>query len=299
MPETKLSNCAVQVGLRFGLPRQTEQLKNEESRIQQENNAEAGTVRAQMYYFRKGKVNGLEPLRVFQSKMRKALEHFARYPYLAGTRILPAAVVEPFLQVKAEFDAQIPSVWMAWADEEYPEWRDSAPTRMGHLYNAATYPTLADCRSRFINEVSMAPIGEKEQVQRISLLSPNITALVTQSADEAHQKAVQATAKQNFNDVMGLIMKIVDTLKKDKTKLHDSMIENLVKMVDLVPAVNITGDEQLIALAQAAREQLCNISVDDLRESAAIKAKTLAAATTIINTFQPYQRKFGSDDDEN
>lgn len=285
----------MQVGLSFGLPRQTRQLKNEESKIQQDNNAEAGTVRATMYYFRKGKVNGLEPLRKFQAKMRKALEHYARFPYLAGTRILPAAVVEPFLKLKEEYDAQIASVWMNWADEEYPEWRDTAPERMGKLFDEQDYPTLADCRERFINEVLLAPIGEKEQVQRISLLSPDITALVTNAADDAMRRAVQQTAAQNWNDVMKPIMKIVETLSKDKPKLHDAMIENLVAIVDLIPAVNIDGDTRLIELANTAKTQLCNISVDDLRESAAMKAKTLAAAQTIINTFAPYQRRFADD----
>lgn len=298
MSTTKLSTCAMQVGFAFGCPRQQRQLKNEESRIESENNAQPGTVKASGYYFKHGKIDGLDPLKVFQRKMRKALEHYARYPYLPGTRILPAAVVEPFLKVKAEFDAQVDTVWMNWADEVYPEWSENAPDRMGKLYDKTDFPSLADCKARFRNDIRIVPIGEVEQVQRISLLAPDITALVTQSAADAHLAAVRNTAAKNFNDVMGPIQNIVKVLSNDKGRLFDSMIENLVSIVDMVPALNITGDQHLIDLAAQAKERLCNISVDDLRESGALRAKTLASAQTIINQFQPYARSWDDDKEE-
>ena len=294
---TSLADKACQVGISFGLPRQSIQDEVTAAKIEQENNAQRGVAGTSIYYFKKmegGKrVDGLDSLKKFQARIKTALYNYARFPYMAGTRILPAGGVAKFMEVLEELKAEEPSVWMNWTDEHYPYWYETRAERMGNFNR--NFPTLQECRLAFIgiNGVKIGAIGAAEQIQRISLLSPDVSKLVMETTDAGIREAVAQAAAQNWRDVLTPIQHIVDVLQKDKAKLHDSMIENLIKIVDLVPSINMDGDQHLANLARTAKEQLGSISVDDLRESAALKAQTLNVATNIINTFTPYARKFG------
>ena len=284
------------VGISFGLPRQSRELKAEATKIETERKAEHGTVRASIHYFKRKEgnkeVDGLASLKSFQTEWKAKLEHYARFPYAAGMKILPAGVAEPFFKVNDEFEAKRPQVWTDWADDVYPDMRQTAPQRMGTLYDPNDFPSLKDCMERFRCEVTVVPLGEAEQVQRISSLSPDMAELIKSSTDKAMQKASEAAQQKNWEDVLKPIQKIVDTLSKDKAKIFDSLIGNVIEIVDLVPAINFQGDSKLTELASKAKEALATIKPDDLRKSKEARDATLATAKSIISSFTPFARKF-------
>lgn len=94
------------------------------------------------------------------------------------------------------------------------------------------------------------------------------------------------------------IQNIVDQLSKDKGKIYDSLIGNVISITDLIPAYNeIHKDANLTALAQQVKAKLAEIKPDDIRKSSDAKADALAKAKDIIKEFEPYARKFDLDDE--
>lgn len=284
------------VGISFGLPRQSRDLKTEANKIETERKAEHGTVRASIHYFKRKdgnkEVDGLASLKSFQTEWKTKLEHYARFPFASGTKLLPSGLVEQFLKVNEEYEAKKAQVWTDWADDVYPPMKETAPQRMGTLFDPNDFPSLKDCMERFKCEVTVVPLGEAEQVQRISSLSPDIAELIKSSTDKAMQKASGAAQQKNWEDVLKPIQKIVDTLSKDKSKIYDSLIGNVMEIVDLVPAINFNGDTHLSELAAQAKEVLGKVKPDDLRKSAEARAATLSSAKSIISSFTPFARKF-------
>lgn len=280
------------VGISFGMPRQSRELKAASSQIETQNNAATGTVRTSGFYFKQtvaGKeVDGLATLRKFQTAWKAALENYARYPFSGGMKLLPAALVEKFLAANQKFKDDQAKVWLDWVDDEYPLWKASAPERMGSFYDETDFPTQQDCMNRFKCEVTATAMTEAEQIKRTAMISPNMATLMETTFKQGFDQAQEAA----FKDLLEPIESIVSTLSKDKGKIHNSMIGNLIKIIDLIPALNLANDPKMAEAAAAAKEGLANINPDDLRKSAEVRASTLATAKSIVATFTPFARKF-------
>jgi hypothetical protein len=280
------------VGISFGMPRQSRELKAASAQIETQHGSAIGTVRTSGFYFRQkvaGKdVDGLATLKKFQTAWKTALENYARYPFASGMKLLPAALVEKFLVVNQEFKDNQAKVWLDWVDDEYPLWKASAPERMGSFYDETDFPSQQDCMARFKCEVTAVPMTEAEQIKRTAMISPNMATLMETTFKQGFDQAQEAA----FKDLLAPIESIVSTLSKDKGKIHDSMIGNLIKIIDLIPALNLANDPKMAEAAAAAKEGLAGINPDDLRKSAEVRASTLATAKSIVATFTPFARKF-------
>lgn len=300
-----------------GLPRQSRELKQVSSQAEDKANAAPGTTRASGFYWKwedvsitehtakKGKNkgvtktkkailkhDGLEPLRRFQSDYKAALEHYARYPFFAGAKILPAALAEPCLKVIEKFEGELPKVWQKWAYDSYPVLRANAPTRMGSFFDATDFPTLDECMDSFFFKATPIPLASADQWQRIALIAPDLAAAQQQKTDEAYKQGIAEAHQKLWEQVMEPIQHAAETLSKDKTKIYDSLVGNIISIIDLIPAYNgVFNDPKLSELAAQAKAAFSEIKPDDLRNSAEAKAKMLESAKSIVNSFKPYQRK--------
>lgn len=291
------------VGIQMGMCRQSRQLTAIAGQIENQANAETGTVKASIHYFkrREGRkeIDGLATLKAFQNAWKSELSHYARYPFAAGMKLLPAGLVEQFMQVNDKYKAQETDIWTAWITDEYPQWLASAPQRMGSLYDPADFPTAEDCAKRFICEVTVVPLAAAEQWQRISIISPNLAATMQKNQDEAVQKVMQQAHAKLWADVIAPIQNMVDQLSKEKGKIYDSLVGNIISVVDLIPAYNdVHQDANLTALAAQVKSQLAAIDPESLRTDSEVKETALANAKAIVENFSPYARSFEAEDEE-
>ncbi len=302
-----MTTQACTVAISFGLPRQSIELKQASAKLEVEAKAQSGTTRASIYYFRrkdpkdpKKVIDGLQSLKTFQGEWKRQLEHYARYPYVAGLKLCPAALVPQLLQVNDWFVNGKPGdpkwlsksqVWENWADDIYPDLKDTAHERMGEYYNADDFPSLTDCLKRFTCEVLPVPLAAGEQWKHLSAIGGDITAALAESTDQKIQQAKKEAQVLMWKDMMGPLEHIVETLSKDSPRIYESLIGNVLNIVDIVPAFAFDADPQLVELASKAKEQLQNITTDQLRKSDEVRKATLETAKTLVNGFMPFARK--------
>jgi hypothetical protein len=287
------------VGISFGMPRQSRQLTAIAGEIEHNANAQHGTVRASIHYFKHGKADGLRTLKEFQTEWKTALNHYARYPYAAGMKLLPASLVEEFVAVNKTYKDKESGVFADWQNNEYTQWSVSAPERMGSLYDPSDFPSAVDCYNRFRCDVTVVPLAEAEQWQRIAVISPSLASTMANQQNENTERVTREAHAKLWADVMKPIQNIVDQLSKDKTKIHDSLVGNVIAITDLIPAYNeIHKDSNLSAAAAAIKAELCKIDPEDLRKSAEAKADALNKAKGIIQEYGTYARSFNLDEDE-
>jgi hypothetical protein len=203
------------------------------------------------------------------------------------------------MEVNKTYKDREQALFLKWQSEEYPEWLASAPTRMGTLYDPADFPSATDCMNRFKCDVTVVPLAEAEQWQRIAVISPDLAASMASQQNETTERVTREAHAKLWADVMKPIQNIVDQLSKDKTKIHDSLVGNVIAITDLIPAYNeIHKDTTLTAAAAAIKAELCKINPEDLRKSAESKADALNKAKNIIQEYGTYARSFDLDDDE-
>lgn len=290
------------VCLEFGMPRQSRELATEATEIEIKNKAQKGTVkRPGIYYFRKraldekGKevvIDGLDPLRKFQTRMRAAtILTFAPYPYAGAFYLLPGPNIPKYQEAVTKYLDEKQNVWTAWADDVYPEYLATAKERMGDLYDSKDFPSLGECAKRFTCADTLTLLAEGDQWKRIAALTPDIVATMEEKSQEKIAHAVASATASLWSDVLKPIQHIVDTFSKDKFKIHDSMIANVLNIVEMVPALNLERDPNLAALAAEAKETLGKIKPEDLRKSAEVRAAALNTAKNLVTAFAPLARK--------
>lgn len=289
------------VSIEFGMCRQTRQLKTEAAAIETQANAKPGTVKSSGYYFkqREGKkeIDGLAMLKSFHSEWGNSLKHYARYPF-GAMRMLPAALVEQFVKEDQIFRNREPIVWSNWLLNEWPKWSKNPAERMGDLYDPNDFPTEQDCRERFCARIEVLPLADAEKWQHILLIAPNIKEMMQKRQEEATNRIIRENQKKIWTDVMTPLKHVVEMLGRDKCKLHETLIENVIKVVDLVPAYNtIHGDVNLDRAAAAIKEKLGQIDLALLKKSAEDKAAALAAAKELVAEFDPFARSLNLDEE--
>jgi len=303
--QQSIASKTMLAAIELGLPRQGTQLKIEATKIEQENHAEKGSVRPpSITFFKKevlnpdkGKkwleVDGLAALKEFQNEYKQAVYALARYPYSAGLYLAPAPVIDDLVKLKEKYEGKLAEVWMHWADKEYPEWADTAPQRMGAFYDASDFPTLAECQKRFRAELVLIPLAEKEQVARIALISPKSQALLMEHADATSKQAMAELHKQIWSDFMKPLQQVVTVFEKDKPKIYDTLLGNLMSMVNLIPSYKeLCQDPELEAAAAAAKDVFSKMTTDDLRASDEARKLALFQAKDLIAKVTPFARKF-------
>lgn len=291
-------------GIEFGVPRQGKQLPQESAKLETEGGATAGTIGGtSKYYFRRkeGKkiVDGLEPLKKFQSEWRLALKHYARYPFAAGMAILPAALVAPFMEENNKYLLRKANVWQKWVEEQWPHWSSTAATRMGLFYDASDFPTLEDCAERFTCEVMVIPLADTDKWNRITIIAPALAEMMYQRERAALDKVVKETHQKLWADVLEPLNHVCEMLGRDNTRIHQSLIDNVIKIVDLVPAYNeVHQDTKLEELAAKTKEAFSKIDIELLRQSAEARAQVIEETKALIQDSGSYSRQIIMEEDE-
>lgn len=289
--------------LESGLPRQSFKLLEEAEQIAKENKAEKGSVKASMYYFKskdptdpKGKreIDGLQLLKDHIAEYKKAFRSLARYPYRGEFYLVPAAGVDDLLKIREKYEGDLKTAtWTKWADDEYPKWQESAPERMGHLYDKSDFPALSECMSRFKVELSLLPLAPKEQVARIALIAPKTQTFLKEHADATSKKAIEDLHKQIWQDLMKPLEHVVTTFEKDKPKVYETLLGNLFDIVNVIPNYNsMLGDPELALAAESIKAKLGKMTTEDLRSSDEKRKEAFTSAKELVNVFTPYARKF-------
>jgi hypothetical protein len=72
-----------------------------------------------------------------------------------------------------------------------------------------------------------------------------------------------------------------------KPKLYKSMVTNIVEIVDVLPRLNISGDEELNRMTDTIHQSLL-VDTEELRKSETLRTDTAKAAADIMQRMAAY-----------
>ncbi|MGI8552470.1 MAG: hypothetical protein ACR2PL_17030, partial [Dehalococcoidia bacterium] len=71
-------------------------------------------------------------------------------------------------------------------------------------------------------------------------------------------------------------------------KFHDTLVENVRELVDLLPTLNVTGNTTMAELSERMKAELCRYSAQTLRDSTSARERTAAAAEDILHHIEAF-----------
>jgi hypothetical protein len=244
-----------------------------------------------------GRFNKVLIDKVHLSNLRKIIQDARKYWHSVtlpwgneGSRILPGVKIFEFESKMREFQRAFETEYEK-LEANYTSIIDEQKRILGNMYNHDDYPSIEELRQKFGFEngklgikVEISGIESTDDI-RLNMTEPLINRLKNQAAEEERDKIIEAT-RDIYRRLVQRLSAMVERLKATKTdkktndevyaKFKNATITNLVEILELVPLLNIAGDETLDEVSRQLSEKLADIAPVDIRNDEQIRKEVIA-----------------------
>jgi len=197
---------------------------------------------------------------------------------MEGTQLLPT---DNFLAFRDRFQKDKDD-WQQLVSrfvDAYPQLRADAETCLGPLYNAEDYPRPETIGRKFRMELAVYPLPTNDfRVQLADEELQRIQKDVEDRTEAASKAAMEALWKRLYDKVAHL----ADKLAAPDAVFRDTTVTGLEELLDLIPRLNVTNDQQLEALRQQAVAKLTAHEPDQLRHNPGVRKAASDAAADVL-----------------
>jgi hypothetical protein len=208
-----------------------------------------------------------------------------------GYRVLPAAVYLDHTEKLREYSRQFLAAVEVFA-AQFDQLVLDSRARLGGLFRPEDYPNSKEIRDKFAFETKVMPLpdandfrvslGDEEKDRIKRQITASVQASLTVASQELWQRMYEAVSH------------MAERLAAYKTSaegvehpFRDSIVTKLVKLVDVMPRLNVTGDPELDRLTDQVRASLL-VDPAELRKSEDVRSQTAKAAARIAEQMTGY-----------
>lgn len=205
-----------------------------------------------------------------------------------GARLLPAALFMEYMAKIGKFKADYDSAVETFISN-YNEHVEAARRQLGNMFKQSDYPLASDIRNRFKMSVAIDPVpaGHDFRVDIGDTQAAAIRAEIEQRAELQLQAAVR-DIYERISEVAGRMAERLTAYKPGSDgeratgTFKDSLVGNVRELVMLLPALNITSDPHLSAIAKRMEAELIQHDATELRENPELRQSVAKAAAAIL-----------------
>jgi len=226
-----------------------------------------------------------------------------------GARMLPTANIlaygEKMRQLEREFEdaadefAQGHAMHVATAQRE-----------LGSLFDPADYPSASEIRQsfKFDTQFYKVPTGSDFRAD----VSDEAAAAIAEKIDRDLKEAAADATKELYGRMDKVIRHMATSLRdyvpagpaetvlndrgnptkkvtqKAENVFRDSLVNNVRELVDVLPVLNIAGDDQLTAMVNRLRDELCVFDAETLRTADTLRDEVAQKAEKILESISEF-----------
>ena len=287
-PDVSLSSRAMLCSLSIGMWSARKHDPEASEEIAQRHGAQADAGRYHKVLLPKG---ALAEIQKIVSDARQE-HYFMTLPWDDnGYRVLPAAAymdhAEKMRELSSRFEPAVEALAM-----QFGKLVEEAKVRLGGLFRPEDYPSPEELRSKFSFETKVMPLPDAGDF-RVTLgeeEKDRIKRQITAAVEASLQVASRELWQRLYEAVSHLAERLQAYKVTEKGVEHpfrDSVVTNLVKLVDVLPKLNVTGDPELERLAAQVRDSLL-IDPQELRKSDLARSETAKAASALADRVAAY-----------
>jgi hypothetical protein len=233
----------------------------------------------------------LQPHSSFESKLRKYNSDMT-FEGIGGIRLCAEGEKEKWLnkmQQAAEYHKRITQDWL----NQYDIWLEQERHRQNGAFRIEDYPSRETLAGKFKFVYAILPMPMPNQFIRDALTDE----LGRRLADDYEQR-LEATTKQIRNQVLKTLLALIgdtaESLANDgpiiDSENKKGPFAKLHEYLERIPALNITNDPTIAAIATEARNRL-DFSVAELRKNGQTRQLAAVRASNIALQFGQSNRK--------
>lgn len=202
-----------------------------------------------------------------------------------GGRILPSANYMQYSERLREFKAEFERRVQAFV-EKYPGLVIEAKDALNGLYNANDYPSPVNIASLFNFEVEVSPLPSASDF-RVELREDEADE-IRKDIEQKCEGRAKAAMDDLFHRLHDAVSHMHERLADEKASFHNSLVDNIRELVDILPRLNVTADPALTKLVEDAKGSLCVYDPETLRKDKGHRATVACAAKAMIDKLNSY-----------
>lgn len=201
-----------------------------------------------------------------------------------GQRILPTANYETFSEGIRKFKRE----YLLLTEQfliEYPLLKEDARLLLNGMFNDMDYPRAEAMREKFSVAIEVLPIPSAGDF-RVTLTEDEVARIQTEIESRVQQE-FDAANQDLWSRLRNAVDNMVLRLSNPEGRFHDTLVNNLRDLVDLIPRLNFTENCELDSMVEACTS-LTTHSPQNLRDDMALRARVAAQAREISERMDAY-----------
>ena len=173
--------------------------------------------------------------------------------------------------------------------ENYDEYREEARKRLNGMFRATDYPGRREIGRKFGFSTDIDPVPSAKDF-RVSLQSKDMTRIQKQLEKRVEERVIEAT-KDLYVRLNEVVQKFADKLSDKEAIFRDSLVENVVELVNLLPKLNVGNDPELEKVRKETQKRICAFEPDTLRKDEKVRSKAAEDAKAILDKMSGYYKR--------
>ena len=198
-----------------------------------------------------------------------------------GDRLITRKGYLDFLEKWHEGEAAANAAVEHFITVDFAQARERAAFRMGNMFDPSDYPTISQLRRKFYVQMD---------VDAVSI--PKDFGL--EDSEQIAQDRITTAVSDLWQKLQKPLKHFADTLSKPEVlRLHESSINNLKAVAELIPALNFANDPQLNAIADDILKLVGSLDVKDLKKDKDARLSIGAEAQKVVDTMAGFMKAMG------
>jgi hypothetical protein len=201
---------------------------------------------------------------------------------IEGTQLLPTAnylnFINEFRKEKGEWDT-LKNLFVA----NYSTLKADAKRFLGSLYREEDYPHESQIAAKFRMDIAVFPVPSNDfRVQ----LGGDELARIQRDVESRVQQASSAAMRDVWQRLYDKVEHLVDKMVKvddPKSRFHESSIEHVKDLCELLPRLNFADDPNLEAMRHEVEQKLANLNKDVIVGNDTVRATKIDEAKAIMD----------------
>jgi hypothetical protein len=208
-----------------------------------------------------------------------------------GFRILPAKNIANYMKNMRDFKKKAEQAEAEFF-ASYDTHKEEARKILGKLFDEEDYPPLSEVQDKFVLGVTTFPIPEIKD-WRVDIDQKEMDAMKKEAVDNI-TKLQKAAVMDLWQRLYEVVDHLQEKLSNDEGIFRDSLVGNINKILEALPALNIMDDADLNKVATEVKSKLVKTTPAVLRENPAERKKIHKDAQAIIKKMDMFMKKGGA-----
>jgi len=202
-----------------------------------------------------------------------------------GARILPSDLYMEFTDKMRGFTRKFDPLVDAFIDK-LDDYIEAQRKSLKGMFKLDDYPSKDEIRGKFKFKTSFLPFPNGADF-RVNIADQEMAALKVRIESDIEQ--AQKNARNDLWQRLAVpLQTMAKSLGNPDGKVYTTVVGNVIEIVDQIPALNITGDQNLERIRAQVKADLCHVSVKSLRKNPSQRRDTAQKANDILATMAGY-----------